>query len=87
MERCCKKCGFDLNSFNPSKNPYAFCPAGPCNPVEMKIGETCEEFDSQDTDGSHTNHASKMCFEDTYFNLGWGHLEARLQSCLVQVTI
>ena len=49
--------------------------------------ECCEEFDSQDTDGSHTNHTSKMCFEDTYFSLGWGHLEARLQSCLVQVTI
>ena len=42
MERCCKKCGFDLNSFNPGENPYAFCPAGPCNPVEMKIGETCD---------------------------------------------
>ena len=47
--------------------------------------ECCEEFDIQEANGSHSDHVTKTCYEDTYFCLGWGHLEARIQTCLIQV--
>ena len=34
---------------------------------------------------SHDGHNSEMAYGQTYFSLGWGHLEARLQTAFVQV--
>ena len=34
---------------------------------------------------THSSHNCEMAHGDTYFALGWGHLEARLQTAFVQV--
>ena len=33
----------------------------------------------------HQEHNQEMTYGDTYFALGWGHLEARLQTAFIQV--
>ena len=47
---------------------------------------TCEtEYDAQIDQEMHSQHHTEFVLGSTYFSLGWGHLEARLQSCLIQV--
>ena len=36
---------------------------------------------------THSSHNCEMVHGDTYFALGWGHLEARLQTAFVQVKL
>ena len=43
------------------------------------------EFHSVEDQELHVGHATELKYGDTYFSMGWGHLEARLQSCFVQV--
>ena len=43
------------------------------------------EFHSVEDRELHVGHATNLRYGDTYFSMGWGHLEARLQSCFVQV--
>ena len=56
-----------------------------------KYCSTCNaEFDTdtehtEDTADDHTGHDVKMYHNDTLLLLGWGHLEAKLQSCFIQV--
>ena len=35
----------------------------------------------------HANHETELLLGDTYFSLGYGHLEVRLQTCLIQVNL
>ena len=44
------------------------------------------EFDYQFDDETHRDHETKVLHGTTYFSLGWGHLEARVQTCFVQVS-
>jgi hypothetical protein len=43
------------------------------------------DYDAESDSKEHTNHQTHLVLGSTYFSLGWGHLEARLQTCLIQV--
>ena len=55
----------------------------------MKICLTCNEiFDvSAGELEKHKGHTIEMFHKDTLILLGWGHLEAKLHSCLIRVFI
>ena len=47
---------------------------------------TCQtEYDAPIHQEIHSQHHTELVLGSTYFSLGWGHLEARLQSCFIQV--
>ena len=47
---------------------------------------TCDrEFDSSVDGDSHKTHITEMLHGETVFVLGWGHLEAKLHSCFMNV--
>ena len=47
----------------------------------------CETMCDGVRDPVHDGHNCEMAYGDTYFGLGWGHLEARLQSAFIQVKL
>ena len=48
---------------------------------------TCDvTFDTEVDPEQHEEHETHPVHGSTYFALGWGHLEARLQTCLIQVS-
>ena len=48
---------------------------------------TCDQvFDKTVDEHEHQNHDVEMLHGDTLFLLGWGHLEAKLHSCFMNVS-
>ena len=45
----------------------------------------CQAEYEDEENGPHSDHQTELLMGDTFFSLGWGHLEARLQTCLIQV--
>ena len=52
-----------------------------------KYCTTCDQVydDEVGQRGEHEGHDVQMFHGDTLFLLGWGHLEAKLHSCLIRV--
>ena len=55
-------------------------------PIFRLTCKDCEVACDEASVVDHENHNLEMTYGDTYFALGWGHLEARLQSAFIQVT-
>ena len=54
--------------------------------IHRRTCTTCQiEYDAQTDQEIHSQHHTELLLGFTYFSLGWGHLEARLQSCFIQV--
>ena len=47
--------------------------------------EVTFDISSELANATHESHNVEMAYGKTYFSLGWGHLEVRLQSAFVQV--